>query len=311
MTDAVETIAWVSTPPWHGKGFQVAGNLTPAEMMVAAQVDWTVSKRPIKYRRADGKTATTEEHFVLARDTDDRVLDVVGPRYVPVQNADAFQFMAEVAEAADISMEVAGSLRNGQLVWGLAKINAGFSLPGKDRIEPYLLVGCPHQQGKAWMTQLTDVRVVCQNTFSQALRGSAASRITFRHVKEFTQVERKRVREAMGIVREQIDEHRDNIVKLTKITMSHDDGADFLFNLFDGEDPTKPNKVAQQAMTALDHAPGYNLASAKGTAWGVLNAATYTLDHLWRKDEDRRLYQSWFGTNASIKRRAFSSLLAA
>ena len=45
MVAAVESMAWTGQVPWHGEGVEVNGNLTPYEMMVAAGLDWTVSKR--------------------------------------------------------------------------------------------------------------------------------------------------------------------------------------------------------------------------------------------------------------------------
>ena len=46
MVAAVETMAWTGDVPWHGEGVKVDPNLTPREMMVAAGLDWSVSKRP-------------------------------------------------------------------------------------------------------------------------------------------------------------------------------------------------------------------------------------------------------------------------
>ena len=45
MAHAVETMAYAGETPWHGLGVQVEDNLTPQEMLVAAGLDWTVSKR--------------------------------------------------------------------------------------------------------------------------------------------------------------------------------------------------------------------------------------------------------------------------
>jgi len=46
MSHEVETMAWTGNKPWHGLGVEVNPNLTPLEMQEAAQLDWTVSKRP-------------------------------------------------------------------------------------------------------------------------------------------------------------------------------------------------------------------------------------------------------------------------
>ena len=52
------------------------------------------------------------------------------------------------------------------------------------------------------------------------------------------------------------------------------------------------------------------MASASGTAWGLLNAVTDYVDHQRRaRNEDYRLDSAWFGMGASIKQKAFESAL--
>ena len=46
MAHEVETMAYAGQVPWHGLGKQVDNNMSPDEMLKAAQIDWTVSKRP-------------------------------------------------------------------------------------------------------------------------------------------------------------------------------------------------------------------------------------------------------------------------
>ena len=53
MAHKVETMAYAGEVPWHGLGTKVEDNLTPAEMMKAAGLDWTVSKRPAEVKDND------------------------------------------------------------------------------------------------------------------------------------------------------------------------------------------------------------------------------------------------------------------
>ena len=46
MSAAVETMAYAGEVPWHGLGVKVDDTMTPEEMLEAADLDWTVSKRP-------------------------------------------------------------------------------------------------------------------------------------------------------------------------------------------------------------------------------------------------------------------------
>lgn len=311
MSHDIESIAWTNEVPWHGLGVKVDDTLSPEEMLKAAKLDWTVSKRTMRYRV--GKTwQENDHHFVLARDSDNQVLDVVGRGYVPTQNTEAFEFFNDLVHAGDARMDTAGSLKKGKIVWGLAKLNAGFTLPGKDRVEGYLLLCSPHQQGKALTAMLTATRVVCNNTLTAALRGSGSGRVSFRHVVEFDETQRRKAQEMLGIAREQVDEFKEHAKELVGKTMSRDDQEDFLINVFDSRgDRDKLNKHASQAIAALDYAPGAKMKSAWGTAWGTLNAVTYVCDHLWRPNVDNRMYDAWFSRTKTIKAKAFVELLDA
>ena len=46
MAHMVETMAYAGEVPWHSHGTPVDGNMSPQEMLVAAGLDWDVSKRP-------------------------------------------------------------------------------------------------------------------------------------------------------------------------------------------------------------------------------------------------------------------------
>jgi hypothetical protein len=63
------------------------------------------------------------------------------------------------------------------------------------------------------------------------------------------------------------------------------------------------------AIEAITQAPGQDLESAAMTAWGLLNAVTYTVDFQLGKNQDSRLRLAWFGANADIKKRAFDLAL--
>ncbi len=95
----------------------------------------------------------------------------------------------------------------------------------------------------------------------------------------------------------------------------------FMFDVFQPETiedvstigPKELEELAENktklAIEAFSQAPGQELQSANMTAWGLLNAVTYTADHCLGTNRDSRLRQAWFGPNAKIKKRAFSLAL--
>ena len=75
MAAAVESMAFAGEVPWHGLGVPVEDTMTPEEMLEAASLNWTVSKRPAYTIDAptwndDVGLLNAEGHHFIVRDTD-------------------------------------------------------------------------------------------------------------------------------------------------------------------------------------------------------------------------------------------------
>src|SRR6056300_831084 len=92
MSHEVETMAYAGEVPWHGLGVPVSNDLTPEEMLKAANLDWEVKKVPMEYSfDDDGPVLEVPNKFALVRATDGNLFDIVGPGWRPLQNEDAFE----------------------------------------------------------------------------------------------------------------------------------------------------------------------------------------------------------------------------
>ena len=315
MSHNVETMAYVNATPWHGLGVKIDKAPNVKAMLKAAKLDWEVSKQPVYLASAThGGTKLGEQvpgAFALMRDSDNRVLDVVGNHYTPIQNSEAFEFFKDYVEAGDATMETAGSLRNGQYVWGLAALGESFKLKGNDKVNGYLLVGAPHQQGKSFIIKLTNVRVVCNNTLTMALR-EGGSEFRMAHRRKFDIGMVKKAKETLGIAREQFAEFHATAERLQKKSMNKQDTLDFFIPFLAPGIKEKvtldnmPPKLAK-VMHAYEHAPG----AQPGNGWGVLNGFTFYADHIASKTADKRLTNSWFGKIGAQKERVLAELLRA
>lgn len=318
MSHEVETMAYTNEVPWHGLGNYVGDKVRVKEMIKAAGLDWKVEKRPMILEHTK---APVPGFYALTRDKDGKVLDVVGSKYVPTQNHEAFEFFTDFVEAGDATMETAGSLREGRYVWGLANLGKSFTLPGKDKVEGYLLVACPHEHGKSVIIRVTSVRVVCNNTLSMALgKGQrkrddekfGAQEFRMGHRRAFDGAMIKKAKETLGIARDQIDEFREAAEKLRKISMNEQDAIEFYADLLkvdegaeSAEEVTRPR--IKLLLDINQRAPG----AQPDNAWGILNSITYYADHVASRSADKRLTNAFFGKTARMKEAALDMLLAA
>lgn len=322
MTHAVETMAYAREVPWHGLGFKVSDNLTPAQMLKAAKVDWKVEKRKVSFATAAGGHKIIGEKFALVRTSDENYLSMVGTTYRPVQNEAAFDFFKKYCEAGHMTMETAGSLWDGKYVWCLAKINKDFTLGKGDKVEGYVLLMSPHVHGKSMLIQTTAIRVVCWNTLSMAigsdLKGKGKHVFRMPHTTEFNDAVKETAAVAVGLAKEQMTEFQEAAQLLTKKKVTPKQTEEFFCEVlhFDPKKGTKKKDgtVREPLMlprfrAALEHAPGQQINTATGTAWGAFNAVTYVVDHETGRERSTGLKNAWTGHTATIKRRALNLAL--
>jgi phage/plasmid-like protein (TIGR03299 family) len=326
MSAAVETMAYAGEVPWHGLGVKVDNTMTPEEMLEAAGLNWTVSKRPAYTITSpqwwdEATVMQAENHHFIVRDSDNNILSPCGNDYVPFQNADTFKFFKKFVSAGDMKMETAGSLKDGRDIWGLAKINSTFQLAGGDTVEGYLLIDSPHVAGKALTIMFTPIRVVCANTMSLALN-TEGHKFRVLHLQAFDDDIMEAAEMALGISSELMEGFRIQTEFLSSRTAKHTEVQNFVAELFQPNLLIERGKIevandvplvdeftrtADQVYDSIYNSPGSDLPSAKDTWWGVFNGVTYVIDHKKRENErilGGALHSSWLGQGAATKRKA-------
>lgn len=311
MSHNVETMAYTNEVPWHGLGTYIEKAPTVKAMIKAAGLTWKVEKKPLTIAGTD---QPVPDFFALQRDSDDFILDVVGSRYEPTQIDDVFGFFHDFVKEGKATMETAGSLDHGRLVWGLARLNHDFTLPGKDKVKGYILLGCPFKQGKALLMKTTAVRVVCQNTYSMALSDKGSTEFRMNHRNEFDEKQVNQAREVLGLAHDQISEFERNAKVLRGINMTEQETIKVLAPVYapeveladllkDFNEHATP-KIAR-LMDINKNAPGADPTNA----WGVFNAVTYFSDHVASRSADKRLTNAWTGKTGRQKEKVLASLL--
>ena len=323
MAHQIETIAYAGETPWHGLGVRVEPTLTAAEMMKVAELDWTVSKRKLSYKVGKDSRKALPGRYAVVRDSDDQFMGLSADRYEPLQNQDIFDFYHRFVAYAGMEMHTAGSLLDGKFIWALAKVGDSFTLPGDDRTEGYLLMMNSHEPGRAAVVQHTSVRVVCMNTLGMAL-SSGKNAFRFPHVAIFDDTAKTAAQEAMGLSHERLNAHRLAAEHLARIRVSQEVAESYFRAVFKLDPASlqvreladqaeaaakRESRVMPKLRLALESGPGAGLPSARGTAWGALNAVTFVVDHQLGLDREKVLRDNWLGYRGETKRRALDLAL--
>lgn len=308
MAHMVETMAYAGQVPWHGLGVRVPADLSPEQMMQKAGVDWAVQKIPAF---ADiGENKVSIGWSALVRSTDNQILSVVSNDWEPVQNSEAFQFFHEYCQAGDMEMHTAGSLRDGQIVWVLAKVKDSFELFKGDRVDSFLLFTNPHKFGQSIDVRFTPIRVICNNTLTLSLSENSDRMVKKSHRTVFDPAV---VKEQLGIATDKLAKYKEmaeflGSKRYTQDTLKEYFNKVFPVNVVDKEKGSTRKEVSKSASRALEvvtSQPGAEF--AEGSWWQAFNAVTYMTDHVVGRNADNRLTSAWFGPNKILKVKALET----
>ena len=299
-------MAYAGDLPWHGLGTKVSNDLTPQQMMQKAGVDWKVHEVE-SFVEFDGKRMPTGQKSLI-RETDGKILTNVGKDWHPCQNETAFEFFNEYVLAGDMEMHTAGSLKDGQYVWALAKVKESFDLFGGDQVDSYMLFSNPHVYGKSIDVRFTPIRVVCNNTLTFALDTKSQRAVKDGHRAQFNP---DMVKEQMGIAHEKFAKYKEMAEFLGSKRFSVESMLNYyneVFPLTSGQDKQEQvtadtiSRQAKNALEVLETQPGAEY--AEGSWWQVFNSVTYVTDHLQGRNSDNRLHSQWYGQNQLRKVKA-------
>lgn len=301
MVNGVAQMAYAGELPWHGLGSQVSDDISTDGMMEAAGLDWSVTKQPMYYMDDLGEMGEVPGKSALVRSSDNKVMDIVGQDWNPVQNAEAFEFFREFVDSGDMKMHTAGSLKGGKMVWALAKVNDGFTIKtaqGEDSVESYLLFSNPHQYGKSIDVRFTPIRVVCNNTLTLSLNQNVDQYVRMGHQRPFNAED---AMATLGMAHQKLETYKEAAEYLCQKSYTSEQMVDYFNQVFPSASSRDSNK-SREAQEVMHTQAGANL--GEGTFWQLFNTVTYMTDHTLGRNNDTRLQSSWYGQNQNVKKKA-------
>ena len=296
---------------WHGLGTVLESPPTIAEAITAAGLDWQVEEKPIFF--GDGqRMKKVDSHKSLIRSTDQKVLGVVGSNYQPLQNSEAFSFFDFLLHDNDVSLEAAGSLREGKRVWVLAKINNLEKEVSKgDSVKPYLLLSNSHDGSLAVWIQFTPIRVVCANTLSAAMRSRKQERednkaLRIRHQGNMDN-KMAIAKQSINFAKQNFEESIEQYQLMANRSIKSFEIDSYLAKIFNKESPEQAQdmKAYEQIIANFEKGRG----NKGSTVWDAYNGVTEFLDYQRGKSDVSRLNSAWFGDSARLRTKAHSEAL--
>jgi phage/plasmid-like protein (TIGR03299 family) len=312
MPHEIETMAFFQESPWHGLGATLHEDdlYDWSRVCEKAGLAWDVELVPL----VTADTQIKVQHKAVRRQTDGRTLGVVGPRFFPLQNRDAFAWFQPFLDAKEAALHTAGSLRNGSRIWVLAKLNrTPLVVAAGDEVEKYLLLSHGHDGSLAVRVGFTPVRVVCQNTLSMAHGSDASKLIRVKHTKDVHE-NLKNVREVMDVANAEFEANAEQYRLLARKSINQADLRRYVKQVFRVEDGqeggTRLKNIMAEVVGLAEAGRGNELASVSGTLWTAYNGVAEWLGSRRGHSQGSRLDSLWFGDSARLNRRALETALS-
>jgi phage/plasmid-like protein (TIGR03299 family) len=317
---------------WHKIGHTFTEQISVQEAIERAKLDYTVSLERNHYFYQGEQIPSSSYTLVREPLPDDpypRDFGTVSEHYKVVQNTEVFHLLDGLVEEWPI--ETAGVLKQGRTAFMLLKFGEAEIRGRGGQLDPliqYFLVSNYIDARHSIMLLPTDVRVVCANTESAAVKGAKViAKIQHRHdAKEEAAYQVQLMAEMIGASEKVIAAF--NRMALAQIVESQ--LKDILAEVF--KEPAKPKELlrpgkygseqTQKAearytyeyesavktrancielfQKANDETPGF-----ENSAWLAYNAITEQRDHHWSSHSAKAAESVLFGERAADKVRAF------
>lgn len=303
---------------WHSLGQQMEAGMTIDQWAAKAGLDWEAIKVPAiadltsaNFDHVTERLPQVPGRCFIARKDTAAILGHSSDRYQLVQPRDCLDFCNRYAAVDErFEIDVAGSLRGGQIVWVTATYRNDLTIAG-DRHVARLLMSTTFDGSGATVNKGTMTRVVCNNTFDACMADKRCE-VRTRHSGKFdaAQVGRELAEMAKGF--EQFKVIGD---AMAQVEMTKAEVADFFKDLLDIPRNQKDTDTSTQKLNKFRAlAADYKTTAAEGahgTAWACLQTATRYVDHTRQLNRDAadRFDSAQFGSGADIKAKAFGLLL--
>ena len=269
------------------------------EFATHASIDWNVLELPVSVTFPDGTTQEVGNKKALLRDDDFTQLGFVSKSYEVVQNSVLKGLVNPLVSEGLLEVKNTGWIKGGRLVFIQAQMAEEFTIAGETHQGMLTLLNS-HDGSTQLSAGVTDVRVICQNTFAMAY-----SEMSTRLQHKLGVNER-----ALGITetldyvntRMKMFQEAAETLSSTKATALQ---VEQVFRSAYGKKQDEKVRNWDELWALYRNGQG----NEGSTLWDCVNAITEYNSHKSRKTAESRFAYANFGSGANIARRAIDAAL--
>lgn len=295
---------------WHTLGQEIEQDTSIEDWKIQAGLDWEVFESGITYN-AYGEDLSFPSRKALFRSDTKAPLSIVGDGFKVVQPTQIIEFFRDLCENHGMRLSTAGSLFGGKRFFALAELGKDEQIVDGDRVLGNLLLTTAVDGSLATSAKFVSERVICNNTLTIALNEKTKNLIRVVHSADW---DADQVKIDLGLIDASWYKFITDMRKLASIKVTDTEARKYFQGKFfnptlgaDEQTSTTMKKV-DDFMDLLKNGAGADM--ARGTAWGVVNAATnlYTHGNGRKRDASRKFWSAYYDSD-KIKQEVVDDML--
>jgi phage/plasmid-like protein (TIGR03299 family) len=316
MSHEFESGLFVRQPAWHNLGTVLNDVPSIEEAYTLSGLDWTVSKHPVQTISG----LPLPDMYALIRDKDQSVLNIVSSNYKPVQNIDNFEWLRPFLDNSYCTINTAGSLKNGGVIWILCKLqgddipNSINTVNGEEELEHYLCLVNSHDGSSSWRVYHTTVRVVCMNTLNYSLSNKANQIRLYHNDKINTNMEL--AKELMLDVTKSLTQSLSELSTIATYNKARHSPQYYIGLLYEklyGKTAymkaiTDKDSSDASKLQTISELVANGMGNKGNTIWDVMNGYIEYLDFYAHRNSESTLNSMWFGKTKSLKEKLYTTV---
>jgi len=278
------------------------------EAIEKAGLNWEVETKELY--TTDGLLVPSR---AIVRTDTDKLLGVVGSKYTPVQNKEAFGFFNDFLNSGSVKLENAGSIGGGKRVFVQAKIlNTEVSVVGDDTVQNYLTIGKAHDGSMALNIGFTPIRMFCANQLNTVSNSASSKMLKFRHTPKI----HENIEQVAAILNLATQDFEATLEQYRYLAQHSITSAAQLeeyvklvfvgsnYKKLEEEGKTPASKIITNVFELFESGRGAD--KTANTYWKAYNAINEYLNHERGSDDKKRFDSISFGDSKLVDLRALS-----